>query len=668
MAFDLATATPVSPDSGGFDLATAKPVVAKAGSGNSAVDAGNALGSGFMRGMVRIAGLPVDTAANVLDLGKAAIGAPYTAITGKAAPDWLTPVDRSKVVGSGEYLLGKVRSVPGGKSLVDPVNPDYEGGYLQAVGGGIVGGVNTNALAQAAISTVAGKAVGDLTGNPALAIAAGLSPAAAQNAVAAATKYAVRGGEAGRQNMQQRVSDLKNAGVDNPTLGLASGNALISGTENLLQSTPGAVGIMRRNRDTAISGMDATTGQAADLASTNRGAMESGRSIQTGAKSFKDDFKTAQQALYDKLDQYIPAQQPTNVANTTTALTALNADIPTMPQLSKQFKNSRIVGIEDALKSDMAGSPTGGPTTVSSILGANGQPIVLAPQGAPTPARTDIPFDAVKKTRTLVGSEIADNSMMSDVPRSKWNPLYGALSEDMKGAATAAGPQAENALTRATDYTRAGIGRMERIAPIVDRQAPEQSFTALANTLKENTSTFQAVKKSLPEDARGDFAGTIIERLGKAKSGQQDDAGSKWSPETFLTNWNNIKPQARAELLSGIPNASEVGSLVDAVAKSSAYMRDGSKMWANPSGTAANVAARGLIGTIGAGGAGALAGMVSPAVPITAGLGVLGINGLARVLTSQRAREATMQRTEVDPTTQNAIARALFSSGQLDQQ
>ena len=34
------------------------------------VDTGNAVGTGYFRGLTRLAGLPVDTAANVLDLGK----------------------------------------------------------------------------------------------------------------------------------------------------------------------------------------------------------------------------------------------------------------------------------------------------------------------------------------------------------------------------------------------------------------------------------------------------------------------------------------------------------------------------------------------------------------------------------------------------------------------
>ena len=639
---------------------------------NPVTDTGNAVGTGFMGGMARLAGLPADTAANVIDLGKAALGAPYIAMTGKAPPEWLQLGDRSNVTGSGDNIIKNAEQTKLGQLLLKAKNPEYEGGYAQALGGGMTGIINPASGRQAvnqginsALSALLGKATYDATGNTALAITAGMSPTAVQSGVIDATKYAVRGGEKGRLNMAQRISDLKAAGVDSPTLGLASGNKTIGGAENLLQSTPGAVSIMQRNRDAALAGIEAKTLSAADMASTNRGALESGRSIQGGASTFKTDAKSTQEALYNNLSRHIPDQYPVNVATTQGALAALNSDIPTMPELSKQFKNGRIQSIESALKSDMSGT-SGTPAVTSLILGPNGQPAVITPAGPPVAGRVDIPFEAVKKTRTLVGSEIADNSMMSDVPRSKWNPLYGALSQDMQAAAQASGPAAERTLNRANDFTRSSIGRMERIAPVIDRPAPEQSFTALNSTLKENTSTFQAVKKSLPEGARGDFAGTVIERLGKAKPGQQNELGDKWSPESFLTNWNNMKPQARTELLSGFKNSAQVAADVEAVAKSTALMRDNSKMWANPSGTGANTFARGTLGAITLGGLSAAAGLGSPLIPLAAAATVGGANSLARAFTSQKNVNSMAAQSYIDPQMLNSQAASLIGAGLLN--
>ncbi len=738
----------------------------KKGSGSDALDAGNALGTGYFRGLTRLVGLPMDTTANVLDLGKAALGAPYIAITGKAPPSWLEAGDRSKVVGSGDYLIDKARQTKLGHAMLDPSNPEYEGGYTQLAGGALTGVMRPSSITQAVnqgvnsvLGASAGKAAYDATGNTALSVLASMSPTALQSLSTEGVKQAIRGGESGRQAMAQRIQDLKNAGVNNPTMGLASGNALIGGAENLLANTPGAMNVMAQARKQAIGGLTDTVDKAASTASTNRGALESGTAIQSGIKDFKDQFKAKQSGLYDRMDQFIPPLTPANVSGTKDMLSRLNPDIPGAPELSKQFKNARIQSIERALLADSGMAPTGqsfttttpifgnatpapardlmnnpvyrgalvdrvtsGPTSVTSIptrpdmmgrmvpvanaqgttrtipgsnvpiyapapmrINAMGQnvpadPIIgertttiqpslrsafsgvgVAPQVDPT-----IPFEAMKKTRTLVGNEIADGGLLSDVPRSKWNALYGAISGDMQGAANQAGPQASKAFNRANDYTRTGIERLDRVAPFADKVAPEAAYTAMVQASKENVSTLQAVKKTLPEGARGTIAGTVIERLGKANNGVQNENGTAWSPETFLTNWNKMTPRARDEIFSGFPNSEQVMGDVSAVAKATSMMRDNSKIWANPSGTGANLAARGVLGALGIGGAGALTGLLNPMVP----LGVLGglgsANLAAKSLTSPRVVNSVASRSYIDPRMINAQINSLIGSGLLE--
>jgi hypothetical protein len=656
-------------------------------SGLGALDAANAGATGFNRGVLRLAGLPVDTAANVIDLTKAGLGSAYQAITGKPAPQALQLTDRKSVPLSGDWLVDKARSNAG--AFYNPINPEYEGGGWQTAGGGLTAVVNPQSRAQAinqavlgVSSALAGKTAMDMTGDPALAVAASLAPAGTQQAAVQATKAVVRGAnpfssksmnEKG-QAMGQRIQDLRNAGIDNPTLGLASGNTMIGGLENLLQNTPGAVGVMGRARNAAIEGLQRKTDGAADAASPNRGTFEAGRAIEKGINdSFKGDFKKTQGLLYDRLENEVGSQFPTPVTNTRTTLGLVNADIPGAPALSQFFKNSKIQALEDALRSDTAGSPTSvqvyaqPPRAGGGIMNA---PIpqnplqVVIPQG---PQRNTLPFEAVKKTRTMVGNEIADSTIVSDVPRSKWNPLYGALSEDMQSAANLAGGSAPQAFNRANSYSRAGMDRLDRIAPFAEKNAPEQAFLSLERAARDSVSTLQAVKKSLPEGARGQVAGTVIERLGKATNSQQNDTGSVWSPETFLTNWNRLSPKARDELFSGFPNAPQVKADVDAVAKAASMMRDSSKMWANPSGTGANAFARGTFGGIGLTGAGALAGLVNPLVPLGAAAVPMGAGLLARGLTSKGVVDAMARPSYVSPGLLGAQAIPMFSTGLLSQ-
>lgn len=671
-----ASAAPLSWDE--LDAKYSKPIVSaaplpepvKKGTGSAALDSANAVGTGFWRGMARYAGLPVDTVLNVLDLAKAGAGSATGAVTGHAPPDWLGLTDRSKVVGSGQYIEDKVRGTAPGRFMVDPANPDYEGGYLQNTGGALaaVSGGNPAQIARSTVGAVtganAGKLAYDATGNEALAITAGMSPQGTRPIVAG-VKAAVRGGEAGRQQMVQRIADLKAAGVDNPSLGLASGNQFIGGVENLLQNTPGAVGVMKRSRDAALQGLQSTTDNAANLASPTRGALASGTAIQSGIGDFRNNFKAKQGLLYDALDEHVPPGTPSGVGATMDTLAALNAPIPGAPNTSKLFRNARIGGIFDALSADLTQPKSYSPSQLAAA--ARGEPQNAAAFNGLL-GEGKLPYEAVKKTRTLVGNEIADSNMASDVPRSKWNPLYGALSSDLQDIAAQSGPGATKAFNRATDYTRAGMDRLDRLEPFTRAAAPEQAFSTLTNTLGENVSTLQAVKKSLPEGARGTVAGTVIERLGKATSGKQNDTGSAWSPETFLTNWNRMTPQARGELFSGFPNAAQVSKDVESVARATSMMRDNSKMWANPSGSGANIAARSTVGALAAAAGGAGLGLLNPLVPLSAAGGLLSTNGIARSLTSKGIVDAMAQRTKVDPRLSLAQFKAMLGAGLLSEQ
>lgn len=638
------------------------------------LDTGNAVGTGFFRGLTRLLGLPADTAANVLDLGKAAAGTGYIAATGKAPPRWLEVGNRADVVGSGDNMIRALSKTAPGNMMVNPANPEYEGGYAQAAGSGLNAVIAPASKLQAAnqavlgVTSAFGAKLGMETGNPAWAVIGGLAPSGVQQAGTAVVKAAVLGANplnakaltVKRRGMEQRTQDLQHAGIENPTLGLASGNKVIGGIENILQSTPGAVGVMSRARDAAIAGLQSKADEAARLASTNRGALESGVAIQRGIGSFKEDFKGKQEGLYNRLSNHIPGQTQTDVTNTRQTLGALNADIVGAPELSKFFKNEKILALQRALDSDTAGTVPPSPISI----GVNGQAFA----NSATLPTNSLPFEAVKKTRTLVGNEIADFSLLSSVPQAKWRALYGGLSEDMSGAAQIAGPQAQGAFSRATDYTRAGSQRLERVAPFAQMVAPEQAYTAMVNAARENVSTLQAVKKTLPPDARGTVAGTVIERLGKATNGVQNADGTAWSPETFLTNWNKMTPRAREELFSGFKNSADVKSSVESVAQATAMMRESSKMWANPSGTGANLAARGLLATVGVGGpVGVATGLLNPWVPAGIATGILGANLSARALTSKGVREAMARPNYVSPGIMRSQAIPLLSGGLLSE-
>lgn len=241
-----------------------------------------------------------------------------------------------------------------------------------------------------------------------------------------------------------------------------------------------------------------------------------------------------------------------------------------------------------------------------------------------------LPYEAIKKLRTLVGNEMADSTILSDVPRSKWKALYAALSTDIEGAATVAGPKATAAWNRANNFTRAGMRRLEAIDHVIEKNGgPEAVFAAATSGTKEGATTLRAVMQSLPGDAQKTVSATVLRRLGRATPGRQNDLGEKFSTETFLTNWNSMSPAAKAVLFDRY--GEKFRQNMDQIAKVASNLRDGSQVFRNSSGTGpATAQMSAVIGFVAALASGSLE---------TAGLiagGVASANLSARLMTNPR--------------------------------
>src|SRR5690606_15161823 len=149
------------------------------------------------------------------------------------------------------------------------------------------------------------------------------------------------------------------------------------------------------------------------------------------------DFKGKSEALYNQIDSLIPPTAPVPVSNTKTALAELAAISPDSPQLTSILVNPTIKKLNEALETDL---------TVALANGGNG-----------------IPYDVLKRLRTQVGRKLATTELVSDVPKAELKALYKALSDDMREAAVAAGPNAVNAFDRANQFYAAGLQRIEDV-------------------------------------------------------------------------------------------------------------------------------------------------------------------------------------------------------------
>lgn len=529
-------------------------------------------------------------------------------------------------------------------------------------------------------------------------LAGGMAPSAAAAAGAAATRYLLRGGDQNIPAMQQTIRAFHEAGTE-PSAGQASGNRLAQATESMLSKYPGGAGVMAGKAENQASEIGAKAEKLADDLSPNASPSVAGRTIEKGLSGpggFVDRFKQGQKALYDKLDEYIKPQTPVNVSKTAQVLANMNESIDGAEALSKFFKNAKIQDIENALKSDTAGTGAGvmiippnattaeqravashgllknrpsvfreGQSTLGEPIAprrnpysgkimneggrrAGAAPIVEVkpntaapsgygpgrrvgiPGGSPT---NQLPYEAIKKLRTLVGDEISNHSLASDVPRSKWKALYAALSDDLDGAAKTTGnPDAVKAMNRANQFSRAGYARIGDVLDKVARQdIPEKVFKSAVNPadMQAGATKIQGIMKSLTDGERDVVKSAFIRRMGLASAGQQGAEGDTFSSQTFLTNWNKMSPQAKDVMFS-----SKDGNLrksLDQIAKTADRIKEGSKVFSNPSGTAPALANLGLIT---AAGSAAASGNLTTAAGLIGSAGVANLS--ARLMTNPR--------------------------------
>ena len=130
----------------------------------TAMGAVQAGASGLNAGVADLAGLPVDTARNIVELGKAGAGVAWHEATGRPIPEALQPLeDRTADVGSSEWFKSKQRKYQGDAAVdvQEPTNLNwYAHAGAEAVAPSLIGseGGTVGALRSAASGAAAGVA------------------------------------------------------------------------------------------------------------------------------------------------------------------------------------------------------------------------------------------------------------------------------------------------------------------------------------------------------------------------------------------------------------------------------------------------------------------------------------------------------------------------------
>lgn len=429
-------------------------------------------------------------------------------------------------------------------------------------------------------------------------LAGGIGPSALATLGAAGTRGLVRG--ASGEQMQRTIADFNALGAT-PSVGQASGNRAIQGVENLLAGAPTSSGVMNRFAERQAEQIGQGLQGTGNSLSRNASAERAGRAIETGVETFSNNVRAMRQALYWQADQFMPANTPVSLQNTQSALQQLVTPTPGAVATTGALVNPKIQQMAKNLSAD---------------LQANG--------GA-------IPYEAVKELRSRIGEALSDFTLTPDSATREYRKLYAALSQDLERAAKQMGPEAEQAARRANNYTRVSSDRLEQIQRVVDKNGgPEQVYNAVMQGTKDGGTTLRAVMQSLPEQGQKAVTAAVIKRMGMANPGAQDAAGDVFSAATFLTNWNKVSPEARRALFDRY--GSGFSQSMDRIARVADNIKQGAKVYANPSGTANRAAAIGYGVSLGGSILHAMmsGSLIAPLLPIGGGAAA---NWMARKLT-----------------------------------
>lgn len=185
----------------------------------------------------------------------------------------------------------------------------------------------------------------------------------------------------------------------------------------------------------------------------------------------------------------------------------------------------------------------------------------------------------------------------SDTNR-RYKQVLDAARDDVIAGLRAAGKgDAAAAFKTADDFWKKRVETIDEVfEPLLGKNAPrsgEQIFTTLEGMAKKQTGNARMIQRvitAMPAAEASGIRASVIQRLGEATKGAQDDTGKVFSFSTFLTRWNDMSPRAKAVLFQG-----ESRAALDDLAKVSAGAKSTAK-YANTSNTARAVGVQGMVG------------------------------------------------------------------------
>lgn len=375
-----------------------------------------------------------------------------------------------------------------------------------------------------------------------------------------------------RQGITPFAADVGPAAVRNATAGAAQ--------------TIGGVGPARRAAQATLDTAEAVRNRVAASLGAPTNPMAAGEAARAGAEQF---IRTTGQRI-GRIYEVADRAAGTARVNTPEALRVLNQEL---------------VPLEE--------SPAASPG-----LG------VL--QGLRDSLQQGVTVRGLRNARTSIREQFEATGLRgSNIERVAGRVIDAATDDIVNGLRAQGLDRAANAYRRADRLWAERLRVIDdELEPILGGNTPksgEQVMQALKGAMQGNNRRFAGFLNALPANEQGIVRASLVQRLGQATKGNQDETGEVFSLNTFLTHWNEIGDTAKARLF-GTEGRAALNDLARVAAGSRQAQR-----FANTSNTGAAV-------TTGALGTGAVVGGPAAWLPI-AGT-IMAQYGAGRLLASPR--------------------------------
>ena len=344
---------------------------------------------------------------------------------------------------------------------------------------------------------------------------------------------------------QQRLADFEGQKItpNVPAVGQGRASGLTAQAGRMLPFSPVGRGIQRN-----IGEAQMAAGRAAGAYGTPQDAYGAGSQIGNALNRFAAD-KSQAAADYGRFFAAMSGVPPAPMTHTLGVVRDLMGRFPNAPGLTGLFTKSPIARLAGELEPRAVKIPA----KTSAMLDQYGRPAIVTP--ATTVQRGGVLSIAeLQELRSQVGYQLEHPGFGPDqIPRAHLKRLYAALTQDMKAAARARGPDALKALETATTNYGIRMRLIDRLHPLVAGEAKERVFARLngaaMNSGSADAGLLRAAKSVMTSDEWGDFGATVIARLGDPKAGIARAPGEpEFSVGTFATNWRKLSNGAKDQL------------------------------------------------------------------------------------------------------------------------